>query len=289
MRESPRWQAAVRGSATAGRCGGIHSPGCPIAALDYARAPVRLVVSVLLLTALFALFPRAAWAKTAAIAEPLKLEVQGAPDAFYYKPRARGTKPVLMYLHGRNGNAAEDCRKWARVATQFGWVVCPQAPATSDSGGRSWTSGTADAQRVIDATLEALREKYKGKVQRRGNLLMGFSEGAWVAMNVGLKEQRTWSRWLILGASDAYWGDVTEALDKDKRKVQRVYLLTGENDGVAQNTVRVGDTLKKHKVSYKVKLVPGMGHEIPADRMISTYRRPLAWLLGSASKDSKAP
>ena len=63
--------------------------------------------------------------------------------------------------------------------------------------------------------------------------------------------------------------------------MRRVYLLTGENDGVAQNTVKVGDTLKKNKVPVKVKLVPGMGHEVPSDRMVSTYRRPLAWLVAA--------
>ncbi len=43
--------------------------------------------------------------------------------------------------------------------------------------------------------------------------------------------------------------------------------------------MKVGETLKKFKVPSKIKLVPGLGHEIPSDRMISTYRRPLAWLL----------
>jgi predicted esterase len=245
---------------------------------------MRHVLLALIATAILALFPREALAKGASIGDPLRIEVPGAPDAYYYKPRARGQKPVIMYLHGRGGNPAEDCRKWARVATQFGWVVCPSGSGTNEAGGRTWTNGTVDAQRIIDATINALREKYKSKVQRRGNVLVGFSEGAWVAMNVGLKDQRTWSRWLILGASDAYWGDVSEALDKDKRKVQRVYLLTGENDGVAQNTVRVGDTLKKVKVPVKVKLVPGMGHEVPSDRMVSTYRRPLAWLINAPAK-----
>lgn len=246
--------------------------------------PVRFALLATLLVALWALFPRTALAKPAVIADPLKLEVPGAPDAYYYKPRVKGSRPILMYLHGRGANPLEDCRKWARVGTQFGWVVCPSGPGTSDTGGRSWTSGPADAQRIIDATIEALREKYKAKVQRRGNVLIGFSEGAWIAMNVGLKDQRTWTRWLILGASDAYWGDVSEPLAKDKRKVQRVYLLTGENDGVSPNTVRVGETLKKAKVNVQVKLVPGLGHEVPADRMVSTYRRPLAWLLASSSK-----
>jgi len=236
----------------------------------------RVLLFALLATAFIAVFPKLAFAKTASIGEPLRIEVPGAPDAFYYKPRAKGRQPVVMYLHGRGGNPAEDCRKWARVGSQFGWVVCPSGTAQAE-GGRSW--GDGGAQTVVNATLKALRDKYKSKVQLRGNVLIGFSEGAWAAMNVGLKDQKTWSRWLILGASEAYWGDVTEALDEEKRKVRRVYLLTGENDGVAKNTMKVGETLKKFKVPSKIKLVPGLGHEIPSDRMISTYRRPLAWLL----------
>lgn len=224
--------------------------------------------------------PRAAYAKAGtSTGDPLRLEIPGQPDAYYFKPRAKGPKPILMYLHGRGGNPAEDCRKWAKVGSQFGWVVCPAGPGDNGSGGRTWSSGAPDAQRVIDGTVQALRAKYKGKVQRRGNILIGFSEGAFIAMQVGLKDQNTWTRWLILGASEQYWGgDVDEALDIEKRKVRRVYLLTGENDGVAQNTVKVGDTLKKNKVPHKVKLVPGLGHEVPSDRMVSTYRRPLAWL-----------
>jgi predicted esterase len=228
-------------------------------------------------------FPGVALAKSgAAIGEPLRLEIEGAPDAFYFKPRAKGPRPILMYLHGRGGNPAEDCRKWAKVGTQFGWVVCPSGPGMAESGGHSWSNGAGGAQKTIDGAIEALRAKYKGRVQRRGNVLIGFSEGAFVAMQVGLKDQRTWTKWLILGASDNYWGsDVTEALDAEKRKVRRVYLLTGENDGVAENTVRVGDTLKKNNVRVKVRLVPGMGHEVPSDRMVSTYRRPLAWLVAA--------
>lgn len=243
---------------------------------------MRRVLSSLFALAAFALVAlasRGAQAKTAVIGAPMKLEVPGRGDAYYFKPRARGAKPILMYLHGRGGNPAEDCRKWARVGTQFGWVVCPSGPETSESGGRTWGNGAGYAQQIIDDTILALRSKYKGKVQRRGNILIGFSEGAFVAMQVGLKDQRTWDRWLILGATDQYWQqDLTEAFDPDKRKVRRVFLLTGENDQVAQGTTRVGDLLKKNKIPVKVKIVPGLGHEVPADRMISTYRRPLAWL-----------
>jgi predicted esterase len=248
------------------------------------RLMKRVVFFALVAAAILALFPRSALAKTASIGDPLRIEVPGASDAYYYKPRAKGQQPILMYLHGRGGNPAEDCRKWARVGTQFGWVVCPSGTATAE-GGRSWSDG--NAEHIVAATVKALREKYHSKVQLRGNVLMGFSEGAWAAMNVGLHDQATWNRWLIMGAASQYWGDVSEALDKDKRKVRKVYLLTGENDGVAKSTLAVGDTLKKFKVPNKVKLVPGLGHEVPQDRMVSTYRRPLAWLLTEPKKKTE--
>ena len=131
----------------------------------------------------------------------------------------------------------------------------------------------------MDATLHALKDKYKRRVKLRHNILIGFSEGAFVAMQVGLKDPKTWNRWLILAANDQYWfGDTEAALAQDRKKLGRVYLLTGENDEVAENTERVGEMLRKAKVRTKVKIVPGLGHEIPQDRMVTTYRRPLLWL-----------
>jgi predicted esterase len=227
--------------------------------------------------------PGVAFARGASeVGEPLRLDVEGQPTAYYYKPRVRGLRPVLMYLHGRGGNPAEDCRKWARVATQFGWVVCPQGPEDRGGGNRAWNNSVPAGKEILDATLHALREKYRGRVQTRNNVLIGFSEGAFIAMQVGLHDPRTWSRWLILAANDQYWwGDTANVLHENRRKFKRIYLFTGENDEVAQNTVRVGEELKKERIPVKVKIAPGLGHEIPGDRMITTYRRPLLWLINA--------
>ena len=163
----------------------------------------RLLLSLIAL-ALVTVVPGGAQAETKKdpFGEPLRLSVPGQPDAYYYKPAVRGMKPVLMYLHGRGGNPAADCRKWARVGTQFGWVVCPSGPETTESGGRTWGNGAGYAQQILIKTIEALRAKYERKVQLYGNVLIGFSEGAFVAMQVGLADQKTWNRWLILGESD---------------------------------------------------------------------------------------
>jgi predicted esterase len=227
-------------------------------------------------------FSRPAAAKSSSgssIADPHRLEVPGQADAFYYRPRGKGLKPVIIYLHGRGGNPEEDCRKWAKVATQFGWVLCPQGPEDRGGGSRSWANNPTAGKEVIDNSLAALREKYKHRVQTRGNILVGFSEGAFIAMQVGLRDPKTWSRWLILAANDQYWwGDAQGLLHDNHKAIRRVYLLTGENDGVAENTARVGEMVKAEKIPVRVKIAPGMGHEVPGDRMISTYRRPLAWL-----------
>ncbi|MGA7120794.1 MAG: hypothetical protein WBY94_11885, partial [Polyangiaceae bacterium] len=137
--------------------------------------------------------------------DPMTLEVHGFSDAYYFKPRTKARRPIMLYLHGRGGNALEDCRKWARVARQFGWVVCPQGPASTDSGGRTWNNDAESAKRIIDATVVALQEKYPGRVRSRGDVLIGFSEGAFIAQQVGARDPLHWNRWLILAANDHYW------------------------------------------------------------------------------------
>jgi predicted esterase len=216
------------------------------------------------------------------IADPLTLTVPGHPDAYYYKPRSRSSKPIIMYLHGRGGNPFEDCRKWAKVARAYGWIVCPAGQIDRGNGDHAWNNDPTTAKEIIDATYAALKHKYKGRVRTRGNILVGFSEGAFIAQQVGVRDPERWSKWLILAANDKYWfGDAPALLDQNRGKIRKVYLFTGEFDGVAQNTVAVGDMLKERHIPVRVQLQPGMGHEVPADRMVANYRRPLRWLIST--------
>jgi predicted esterase len=220
--------------------------------------------------------------QTTSVPDPESVEVPGYLPAYFYKPRSKAQRPVLLYVHGRGGNPSEDCRKWARVARRFGWIVCPQGPADADGGGRSWNNDAETARKIIDAAVDALRTKFKGRVRTRGNILIGFSEGAFIAQQVGLKEPSRWNRWLILAANDRYWfGDDPQLLEQNRSKIRRVYLFTGENDQVAENTRRAGDMLKTARIPVKVKIAPGLGHEVPEDRMITNYRRPLKWLIAA--------
>jgi predicted esterase len=214
-----------------------------------------------------------------------RIAVAGHPDAFFVAPEGEddtslAERRVFMVLHARHGDPEADCAKWATVAAIHGWVLCPSGPVGAD-GDRSW--GKFDGARaVIDDALDALRARFGARVRATDNLLIGFSEGALMAQILGITEPERWSRWLILAGSNTYWGDDDRALEwlrREKRKIVRVVMLTGEHDLIKENTLRAGALVRAAHIPVRVIVRQGLGHEVPADRMAANYQASLRWLL----------
>lgn len=210
-----------------------------------------------------------------------QIDLPGAAPAYYFEPQGPGRlglRPVLVYLHGRGGHPASDCRRWATVARRYGWLVCPSGPVPYGDG-RAWDNNWPSAHHATMAAINALRDKYGRRVQLWGNTLIGFSEGAYAAMNVGVREPRTFNRWLILAANSKYWGGPgVEALGSAKNRVRRVFLITGEHDEVVEGTRQVEVWLQKAGVPTKVLTPNNMGHEVPLEKKTEMYRAALGWL-----------
>ena len=210
----------------------------------------------------------------------------------YYEPVGAGRmslRPVLVFLHGRGGDAASDCRRWAPIARAMGWLVCPNGPVLH-GGGRSWGNNWIAGQNIVMAALHGLRAKYGRRVQLYGNTLIGFSEGAHVAMNVGVRNPRTFNRWLILGASDAYWGGQgLEALQAGRAALKRVYLITGEQDEVVERTRTVAGWLKHARVVTRIATPDDLAHELALETKAGLYRTALVWLDRGMSRPPTPP
>jgi predicted esterase/LysM repeat protein len=210
------------------------------------------------------------------------LDVPGAPRAYYFEPSGpgrNGLKPVFMYLHARGGDPANDCRRWARIARRMGWIVCPSGPEDRGGGARGWNNAWPSGHRIAMATLAALRDKYGRRVQTRGNTIIGFSEGALVAMNVGVREPQTFSRWLILAADTGYWGmEGREKLVANRGAIRRVYLITGQQDSVYESTLQVRQWLQQAHVTTRVSTPADMGHELALESRSGMYQAALVWL-----------
>jgi LysM repeat protein/predicted esterase len=210
-----------------------------------------------------------------------ELSVPGSGPVYYYEPAGPGRnamRPVLVYLHGRGGDAEQDCHKWATVARHFGWLVCPSGPVAHNSG-RSWNNSWPSGQHAVMGAIHALRDRYGRRIQLFGNTLIGFSEGAFVAMNVGVREPKTFNRWLILGADTSYWGGSgLEALQDARGRVRRVVLITGGRDQVVEDTRKVAEWLSRARVPIKVQTPEDLAHEVALDRMPGLYENALRWL-----------
>lgn len=204
-----------------------------------------------------------------------------ATTIHYYEPTGpgrKGLRPIIMYLHGRGGNAQADCRRWAPVARNMGWLVCPQGPEDRGGGARGWNNSWASGKRIVMSAVDALRSRYGRRVQLYGNTLIGFSEGAFVAMNVGIREPRAFNRWLVLGAAADYWGALgLEQLHRRKDRVRRVYLITGQRDQVVEETKQVKRWLRKAGVAVRSS-TPDIGHKVALETKPRLYRDALVWL-----------
>lgn len=208
------------------------------------------------------------------------LDLPGGP-AYYYEPTGPGRltlRPVIVYLHGRGGRPEEDCPRWAGIARPLGWLVCLSGPVPHGSG-RAWNNNWHAAHQATMNAIKKLRAIYGRRIQLWGNTLIGFSEGAYAAMNVGVREPRTFNRWLILAANSSYWGGPgLEALDTARERVRRVYLITGEMDSVIDGTREVRTWLRKAGVATRLSTPTDLGHEVALERKPYLYSQALRWL-----------
>jgi LysM repeat protein/predicted esterase len=220
-----------------------------------------------------------------------RVDPPGVSPAYYFEPTGKGRhamRPVIVYLHGRGGHPDKDCQRWAPVARHLGWLICPSGPSEYGDG-RAWDNNWPSAHAATMAAIQVLRKKYGRRVQLYGNTLIGFSEGAYAAMNVGVREPHVFNRWLILAANSTYWGGPgIEALQTAKERVRRVFLITGEHDGVIDGTHQVEDWLNRAGVSTRVVTPDDMGHELALDRKPELYHQALAWLDRGEPKRKKS-
>jgi predicted esterase len=211
--------------------------------------------------------------------EPERLALHGMPGAYYYHPTAGGRQRVLVYLHARNADPRESCRRWHQSTPRFGWLLCPIGPVDRGNGRREWRNNAEYAHRESIAALEELYRLFPRRVRRHDNVIMGFSEGAYTAMNVGLMEPLTFPRWFIIAANDGYIDGEAERIARAQGSLQRIYLLTGATDGIVERTHRAHEMLRRAfgRRRVRIEILQGAGHELPPS-FLRTTRNILYWV-----------
>ena len=187
------------------------------------------------------------------LAQPVSLrDAEGSILAF--PPRASTAKPLtVVYLHGIHGRAENGC-PWLRDgATEIGWLVCPSANAHLANDTYSWAGSVFD-QRAVVARAERAAWAH-GADPAEANMIVGFSQGAFVALDLVRARLGSYRGLVLIGA------DVTPAKAMlDGGGVRRIVLAAGSLDASYAPLQRAAERLRREGMVIRFLDLGRIGH-----------------------------
>ncbi len=153
-----------------------------------ARAKVCLVATALLLGA------------TNARAAPFELtEAVGQPGVVVYPAQQPGPRPVTVVLHGMCSEPANACRHFADRVSADEHLVCPRASRRCEGGGSIWPQRGFAQQ--VEQSIARAHESLGDRVDSsRGRTLIGYSLGAFRALELAQQGEGKYPRVMLIGA-----------------------------------------------------------------------------------------
>lgn len=173
------------------------------------------------------------------------------------EPPPSGLYPVLMTLHGRNGNKSVDLPQWEQ-ARQRGWlVVSCQSTQPVFQGAYHWDN---PAQGLSDLLYYYEQVSQQFQIDPQRAVLAGFSQGSGMAIYAALTGTLPVRGFLGIGT---WWADANQ-LAIENRNV-RGYFVTGEKDHTLERAREIQDVLRKSNILFEEEFHSEIGHEFSAD------------------------
>jgi len=167
---------------------------------------------------------------------------------------ARATRVTrVVYLHGVHGKAENGC-PWLRTgASELGWLVCPEANERLANGTFSWAGSVSDVRAVVARAEHAIVNE--GAEPDAPGVLVGFSQGAYVALDLVRAEPGRWGGLVLLGAEIE-----PNAASLRSAGVSRVALLAGDLDGSSASVKRAAVRRHRGGIAATFKSLGRVGH-----------------------------
>lgn len=173
------------------------------------------------------------------------------------EPPSSGLYPLLITLHGRNGNKDVDLSQW-EVARQRGWLVLScQSTQPVFEGAYHWDNPAIGLEDLFFYYEQAL-QKYQIDPQRI--VIAGFSQGSGMAIYAARQGTLPVRGFIGIGT---WWADANELASG--RTDVRGYFVTGEKDHTLERAREIQDVLRARGVSFTEEVHAEIGHEFSAD------------------------
>jgi predicted esterase len=127
------------------------------------------------------------------------VETADEPGVVFYPAQIEGAVGVTVVLHGMCGHPANACRHFASQVTRSMHLICPRARQRCEGGGSSWPQ-VGFAEQIERAVLRAT-QPLAGRVdESRGRTLVGYSLGAFRALELAERAAHQYPRVMLIGA-----------------------------------------------------------------------------------------
>ena len=168
-----------------------------------------------------------------------------------------GKYPLLITLHGRNGNKESDLARW-ELARQRGWLVLvTQSTQPVFQGAYHWDNPIRALEDLL-FYYEQVSQKYEIDPQR--TIIAGFSQGSGMAIYTALKGNLPVRGFIGIGT---WWADAGELVGENKNI--RGYFITGEKDHTLDRAREIQAVLKDNAVPFSEEVHAELGHAFPPD------------------------
>jgi predicted esterase len=168
-----------------------------------------------------------------------------------------GQYPLLITLHGRNGNKDVDLMQW-ELARQRGWLVLScQSTQPVFEGAYHWDDPAVGLD-DLSYYYKQILQNYSVDPQRM--VIAGFSQGSGMAIYTALKGRLPVRGFIGIGT---WWADPDE-LTGDRTKA-RGYFITGEKDHTLDRAREIQDVLRRNNVEFAEEVHAELGHEFSSD------------------------
>lgn len=126
-------------------------------------------------------------------------ETAELPGVVIFPARASGPRPITVVLHGMCGEPSRTCSHFAEQVSESTNLICPRATEHCAGGGVSWPrAGFAEAiEAAVTRAKAALPEPADDE---HGRTLIGYSLGAYRALDIAQSTPRKYPRVMLIGA-----------------------------------------------------------------------------------------
>lgn len=193
-------------------------------------------------------------------------QAESRPELLVAAPKEQtGALPLVIALHGNNGNAANALPKWDKITAQ-GWLLAvPQSSQIVGPGAYVWDDRETGVKEVRDH-LAQLSGDYNIDPERV--VLGGFSKGGGQAIWIALRQSVKTRGFIALGPylTPEELDALAALLETQKLADLRGYILVGEEDHECLAVSRkVAELLNAHNIPCELELRPGLAHAYPED------------------------